>query len=171
MGSIPVRVTKTKGHPKGCPFVLPMRFAQEPTAQNAQIFLFAKFRARMGSHSPPGDLQARLQGVGRANPRQRRDSRGKRLVLFIQDRRAWYGINELCSLYGITACPCMDSADRLYSSFPFGLDSILALGEIPVFIRKAPLSRCFLNYLPSAAFAARASSISGFNLISSFSGF
>ena len=35
-------------------------------------------------------------------------------------------INELRSLYGITARPCMASADRLYSPFPFGLDSILA---------------------------------------------
>ena len=33
-------------------------------------------RKCVGSHSPPGDLQARLQGAGRVNLRQRRISGG-----------------------------------------------------------------------------------------------
>ena len=33
-------------------------------------------RKCVGSHSPPGDLQARLQGVGRVNLRNRRISGG-----------------------------------------------------------------------------------------------
>ena len=35
-----------------------------------------------------------------------------------------YGINSQCELHGIAARPRMASADRLYSPFPFVLDSI-----------------------------------------------
>ena len=39
-----------------------------------------------------------------------------------------YGINSLCELDGLAARPRMASADRLYSPFPFVLDSYNAIG-------------------------------------------
>jgi hypothetical protein len=49
----------------------------------------------------------------------------KEAVIFIQDRRAWYGINSQSELYGIPTLSGMALAVRLHSpSFPFDLDSI-----------------------------------------------
>ena len=44
------------------------------------------------------------------------------LFCFIQDRRAWYGINSQSELHGIAACPRMASRGSVHPLF--GLDSI-----------------------------------------------
>ena len=65
MGSIPVAGAKTKGLPKGGPFVLAPAQAKP---------LCKRSEAELGSHISSEDRQARLSGVGRGYIRHRRNS-------------------------------------------------------------------------------------------------
>ena len=87
MGSIPVRVTIKDGHQSRCPsFILwclvrgisPGAHIAFALSYNLSAFVLTHHLvvpcARMGSHLPLEDRQARLPGEERANPRRRRVS-------------------------------------------------------------------------------------------------
>ena len=58
-----------------------------------------------------------------------------------------YGINSLCELYGIAARPRMASDDRLYSPFPFVLDSIQCSALIPCSLKRDSMPQRVADYI------------------------